>query len=117
VGLFAAMAAFSASATAGLYPNPAARMQAATAINSTAATVALYGPIYDPASLGALSVTKLTAVHASLMCILMVMLVVRHTWAEQEAGLDRALGALAHRSASRGGCSAHCCSPGRRALP
>jgi polyether ionophore transport system permease protein len=93
VGLFAVMAAFSASATAGLYATEAARLEAANTINSTAAAVALYGPIYDPTSLGALSVTKLTAVYASLMSILMVMLVVRHTRAEEEAGRLELVGA------------------------
>ena len=93
VGLFAAMAAFSASATVGLYPNEASRIEAANAINSASATVALYGPIYDPTSLGALSITKLTAVYAALLSILMVMLVVRHTRAEEETGRLELVGA------------------------
>ncbi len=97
VGLFAAMAAFSASATVGLYPNEASRIEAANTINSASATVALYGPIYDPTSLGALSITKLTAVYAALLSILMVMLVVRHTRAEEEAGRRRTRLALPHR--------------------
>jgi len=75
VGLFAAMAWFSASATVGLYPDLASRIEAANTINSTASAVALYGPIYDPTSLGALSIVKLTAVFAALLSILMVMLV------------------------------------------
>ena len=58
VGLFAAMAAFSASATVGLYPNEASRVEAANTINSASATVALYGPIHDPTSLGALSAAR-----------------------------------------------------------
>ena len=93
VGLFAAMAAFSASATVGLYPNEASRIEAANTINSAAAVVALYGPIYDPTSLGALSIIKLTAVYAALLSILMVMLVVRHTRAEEEAGRLELVGA------------------------
>lgn len=93
VGLFAVMAAFSASATAGLYPSEASRVQAATTINSTAAIVALYGPIYDPTSLGALSISKLTAVYAALMSVLMVLLVVRHTRAEEETGRLELVGA------------------------
>lgn len=97
VGLFAAMAAFSASATVGLYPKEASRVEAANTINSASATVALYGPIYDPTSLGALSITKLTAVYAALLSILMVMLVVRHTRAEEEAGRRRTRLALPHR--------------------
>jgi len=93
VGLFAAMAAFSASATIDLYPDQASRIEAANTINSSASVVALYGPIYDPTSLGALSITKLTAVYAALMSILMVMLVVRHTRAEEEAGRLELVGA------------------------
>ena len=93
VGLCAAMAAFSASATVGLYPNEASRIEAANTINSASAAVALYGPIYDPTSLGALSITKLTAVYAALLSILMVMLVVRHTRAEEETGRLELVGA------------------------
>lgn len=93
VGLFAAMAAFSASATVGLYPDEASRVEAANTMNSTASVVALYGPIYDPTSLGALSVVKLTAAYAALLSILMVMLVVRHTRAEEEAGRLELVGA------------------------
>jgi ABC-2 type transport system permease protein len=93
VGLFAGLAAVSASATAGLYPSLAARVEAANTINGTAATVALYGPIYDPTSLGSLSIAKLTAVYAALLSILMVMLVVRHTRAEEDAGRLELVGA------------------------
>jgi ABC-2 type transport system permease protein len=93
VGLFAAMAWFSASATVGLYPDQASRLEAANTINSAASAVALYGPIYDPTSLGALSIVKLTAVYAALLSILMVMLVVRHTRAEEEAGRLELVGA------------------------
>jgi len=93
VGLFAAMAAFSSSATAGLYPDRVSRLEASNTINSTASAVALYGPIYDPTSLGSLSIVKLTAVYAALMSILMVMLVVRHTRAEEEAGRLELVGA------------------------
>lgn len=93
VGLFAAMAWLSASATVGLYPDLASRIEAANTINSTASAVALYGPIYDPTSLGALSIVKLTAVYAALLSILMVMLVVRHTRAEEEAGRLELVGA------------------------
>lgn len=93
VGFFTAIVAFSASATVGLYPDEASRIAAANTINSTAAVVALYGPIYDPTSLGALSMTKMTAMYATLMSILMVALVVRHTRAEEEAGRLELVGA------------------------
>jgi len=90
---FAAMAASSASATAALYPDPVARVRAATTVNATAAIVALYGRIYDPASLGGIALFKLTAVGAALVAILMVVLVVRHTRAEEEAGRLELVGA------------------------
>lgn len=93
VGLFAAMTVGSASATVGLYPDLASRIEAANTINSTASVVALYGPIYDPTSLGALSITKMTAMYAALMSVLMIMLVVRHTRAEEEAGRLELVGA------------------------
>ncbi len=93
VGLFAAMSALSASATVGLYPDQASRIEAAKTINGTASVVALYGPIYDPTSLGALSITKMTAMYAALMSILMVMLMVRHTRAEEESGRLELIGA------------------------
>jgi ABC-2 type transport system permease protein len=93
VGFFGVLVAFSASATVGLYPTQASRVAAANTINSTAAVVALYGPIYDPTSLGALSMTKMTAMYAALMSILMVVLVVRHTRAEEEAGRLELVGA------------------------
>ena len=93
VGLFAAMASISATATVDLYPDQASRVAAANTINSTASVVALYGPIYDPTSLGALSITKLTVVYAALLAVLMAMLVVRHTRGEEEAGRLELVGA------------------------
>lgn len=93
VGLFAATATFSATATVDLYPDEASRVAAANTINATAAVVALYGPIYDPTSLGALSMTKMTALYASLVSVFMVMLVVRHSRAEEEAGRLELVGA------------------------
>ncbi|MBU6245406.1 MAG: hypothetical protein KGP12_09340 [Actinomycetales bacterium] len=49
IGL-AAMAGISASATVDLYPNEASRIEAAGALNASAAVVALYGRVYDPTS-------------------------------------------------------------------
>jgi putative exporter of polyketide antibiotics len=57
----AAMVTISVSATTGLYPTAASRVAAANTINATAALVALYGRIYDPTSIGALSLVKMTA--------------------------------------------------------
>lgn len=82
---FAAMLGISAGATVGLYPDEAQRVAAAESVNATTALVALYGPIYDPTSIGALSLFKLTAFGAAITSVLMVFIVVRHTRAEEEA--------------------------------
>lgn len=86
VVFFAATAVISASATVELYPTLRSRIEAAEMVNSTAATVALYGRIYDPTSLGALSMLKMTVLYAALISVLMVMMLVRHTRADEESG-------------------------------
>ena len=83
---FAGMAGFSASATVGLYPDESQRVTAAEAVNGSAALVALYGRIYDPNSIGQLSLFKLTAFGAALAAVLMVFVVIRHTRADEESG-------------------------------
>lgn len=90
---FAGMATFSARATVGLYPDVADRLVAAEAVNGSAALVALYGRIYDPTSLGELSLFKMTAFGAALVGVLLIQLVVRHTRAEEESGRLELLGA------------------------
>lgn len=83
---FAGMAYSSAAATAGIYPDEAQRVSAAEALNASTALVALYGPIYDPTSVGALSLFKMTAFGAALTSVLMVFVVIRHTRADEESG-------------------------------
>jgi ABC-2 type transport system permease protein len=61
-------------------------VSAAQAVNASTALVALYGTIYDPTSLGALSLFKMTAFGAALSAVLMVFLVIRHTRGEEETG-------------------------------
>ncbi len=85
----------SAFATVGLYPAAASRIQAASAINDIPALVALYGRIWDPTSLGALSIMKLSGLVAALLAVFSVILVVRHTRAEEETGRLELLGATA----------------------
>lgn len=82
----AAMVAASVAATAGLYTSEEARIEASEAINSTAALVAMYGKVYVPTSLGALSLIKLTAFGAAIVGIVFVFLVARHTRGEEESG-------------------------------
>jgi len=80
------MVVFSVSATKDLYPTKQSLVSAAETINATAALVAMYGKVYDPTSVGALSLIKLTAFGAALVAILFVFVAVRHTRSEEEAG-------------------------------
>ncbi|MGB8022621.1 MAG: hypothetical protein WCF04_15445 [Candidatus Nanopelagicales bacterium] len=88
-----AMATFSARATVELYPEIPTRVAAAEAVNGSAALVALYGRIYDPTSLGELSLFKMTAFGAAMVGAVTIFLVVRHTRAEEEAGRLELVGA------------------------
>lgn len=93
VAVFALLAAGTAGATVDLYPTVASRVEAATAINNSPALVALYGPILDPRSLGALSLLKLVNLGAALVAVLTAMTTVRHTRAEEESGRLELVGA------------------------
>jgi ABC-2 type transport system permease protein len=84
--IFVVTAAGSAGATVGLYDTVESRIQASSSINNTPSLVALYGLIYDPSSLGALSMIKLGAFGGALVAVLAILLVIRHTRAEEEAG-------------------------------
>jgi ABC-2 type transport system permease protein len=86
IAIFVIMAAGSAGATVGLYSTVEERIQASAAINNTPSLVALYGLIYDPSSLGALAMIKLGGFGGALVGVLSVLLVIRHTRAEEEAG-------------------------------
>ena len=83
---FAAMAAFSVAATRDLYPDDASLVAASEVVNATASLIALYGKIYVPTSLGAVSLIKMTAFGAALVAVLFVFLAVRHTRSEEESG-------------------------------
>ena len=89
----AATAVFSVTATEGMYPTPASLSTAAETINATAALVALYGKVYDPTSIGALSLIKLTAFGSTMVAILFVFVVIRHSRAEEESGRLELVGA------------------------
>lgn len=82
----AGMAGFSAAATVGLYPDPASRALAASAVNDSTAMLAMFGPVYDPNSVGELSMFKMTVFGGIAVGILMSLLVIRHTRAEEDTG-------------------------------
>lgn len=85
IGL-AAAAYLTAQATVGLYPNEVERIKAASAVNSSSAVVALYGPLFDVTSLGELAMLKMTVFGGVILGILATYIVVRHTRADEEAG-------------------------------
>jgi ABC-2 type transport system permease protein len=91
--LFVIMAASSSSASQDLYTTLGSRVRAANAVNDTPATLALYGRVFDPTSLGAVSLIKLGAMGAALVALVAIFTVVRHTRAEEEAGRLELLGA------------------------
>lgn len=91
--LFVIMAAGSSSASQDLYNTLESRVRAANAVNDTPATLALYGRVFDPTSLGAVSLIKLGAMGAALVALVAIFTVVRHTRAEEEAGRGELLGA------------------------
>jgi ABC-2 type transport system permease protein len=87
------MASGSASASQGIFPTLESRMRAASAVNDTPATLALYGRVFDPTSLGAVSLIKLGALGAAMVALVAIFTVVRHTRAEEEAGRHELIGA------------------------
>lgn len=90
---FAAITASSATATVELYPDLASRIQGAELINATPALVALYGRIYDPLSLGAIAMIKMTGLGTVLVALFTMLTVVRHTRADEELGRRELLSA------------------------
>lgn len=93
LGIVVLMVASGASATIALYPDAASRIQAVELINSAASTLAMYGPIHDPNSIGALSVFKLGIMGVLAVAVFAARIVVRHTRAEEETGRLELLGA------------------------
>jgi ABC-2 type transport system permease protein len=93
VVVLVALVAASASATVKLCPTEASRVKAAAAINGSTATRAMYGPIYEEMSVGALSTFKMGIMGAVAVAILALFLVVRHTRTEEETGRLELLGA------------------------
>ncbi|MHB9115382.1 MAG: ABC transporter permease [Thermoleophilia bacterium] len=91
--ILAVMVAASAYATAELYPTVASRVEAAAVINTATSTLAMFGPIHDETSVGALSTFKMGIMGAIAVAVLALIIVVRHTRAEEETGRLEMLGA------------------------
>jgi ABC-2 type transport system permease protein len=82
---FAGVTVSSAAATAGLYPDTASRTLAADLINATPALIAMFGRVYEP-SLGAIGLIKLTGLGTAMVGLFALLVVIRHTRADEELG-------------------------------
>jgi ABC-2 type transport system permease protein len=81
----AALAALTAGSYADLYDTEAARRQVAQTLADTPATLALYGRIYGD-SIGAITAWRLGGLAVALGAVMGILLVVRHTRAEEDSG-------------------------------
>ncbi len=86
VATFTLVTGFSAVASKDIYQTPAQLQQATEGWNATTALVAIHGRIYDTASLGAGSMVKMTGMGTAMVGLLAVLLVIRHTRADEEVG-------------------------------
>jgi ABC-2 type transport system permease protein len=86
VATFVAVTGFSAVASKDLYGSTAELVRVSEGWNATAATVAMHGRIYDPTSLGAGSMIKMTGMGTAMVGLLAILLVIRHTRADEEVG-------------------------------
>lgn len=75
-----------------LYPAQADRDKLGVSIRSNPSLRALYGPLYDTHSLGALTAWRTLGFGGLLIGIMVVLLITRHTRAEEESGRLELLG-------------------------
>jgi ABC-2 type transport system permease protein len=90
--VYVGSAASSAAATVDLYPDLASREAAAASVNNASSLVAMYGRVYDVTSLGEISMFKMGGLVGALVAVFAIILTVRHTRAEEEAGRLELLG-------------------------
>jgi ABC-2 type transport system permease protein len=70
----------------GLYKTLASRLEFAAGVRSNGSTLALYGHVYSSGTVGGLTAWRFVGIGATLASILSVLLVVRHTRADEESG-------------------------------
>lgn len=87
---------YSVVATLALYSNEAERIFAAETAGTMPAVIAMYGHIYDPTSLGGIGTAKVGMMAYITMAILAIVIVRRHTRAEEESGRFELLGATVY---------------------
>lgn len=80
------LAAGSASSVKGLYATDASREAFAATAGNNPATVAMYGPSTDLATLGGLATWKLGVYGAALLALMSIFTLVRHTRGDEEPG-------------------------------
>jgi ABC-2 type transport system permease protein len=76
-----------------LFPTPAERLQFAGGIATKATFKALYGPAFNLTTTGGLTAWRITGTAATFAGLMSLLLAVRHTRAEEEAGRAELLGA------------------------
>ena len=74
------------AAAVALYPDLTSRIEAATTVNNMPALVAMYGRVWDPTSLGSVAMMKPIGFGGIFAAVFAILLVVRHTRAEEESG-------------------------------
>ncbi len=87
VWIYALTAAVLSTAWAfrSLYATPESRVQLAASVGRNGSLRALYGPLFDPSSIGGLTAWRIEVFGAALAGLMSLVVVVRHTRAEEEA--------------------------------
>ncbi|WP_155342206.1 ABC transporter permease [Acrocarpospora corrugata] len=91
--VIAAIPVATASAIAELYPDVGSRLALGATIMANPALQALTGPIFDPTSVGGLTAWRAITFATVLAALMSIMLVTRHTRAEEESGRAELIGA------------------------
>ena len=88
VWIYALTAAVLSTAWAfrSLYATPESRVQLAASVGRNGSLRALYGPLFDPSSIGGLTAWRIEVFGAALAGLMSLVVVVRHTRAEEEIG-------------------------------
>ncbi|MFC9974369.1 ABC transporter permease [Spirillospora sp. NPDC127200] len=90
--LLASLVVSTVSGYAGLYGTEAERVKFAEGVNANAATLAFYGEVHAT-SVGALSAWRMGTLAGALVGVMTLLLVIRHTRAEEEDGRLELVGA------------------------
>jgi ABC-2 type transport system permease protein len=83
---FTVLAVGTAYSARAAFNTPAKRIDFALATNKNPSMLALYGPVQDAASIGSVSLWKMGGVATALVGVVSLLLTVRHTRGDEEAG-------------------------------